>query len=234
MATDRAHSRPRLVAIGELLWDLFPDGARLGGAPANVAAHAAALGADAALVSRVGRDAEGVRALRALAARGAASREAVQRFVAAAPEGCLRVLDLNFRQHDHSEAVVRASLGLADVLKLSREEVAVLRNYVDGPGEEGAFLAGVREQFSIGWAVLTLGAEGCRIIGPGVDETVPAKPQRVLDAVGAGDAFTAAFALHLLSGANARACAERANAVGGYVVTQAGGMPPLPEEFRVF
>ena len=49
-------SNPVVTGLGEVLWDMFPDGSRLGGAPANFAAHAAALGADAFLVSAVGND----------------------------------------------------------------------------------------------------------------------------------------------------------------------------------
>ncbi len=59
-----------MLAWGELLWDLFQDGPRLGGAAANVAHHAAQLGADAALVSRVGADELGSRARAVLAASG--------------------------------------------------------------------------------------------------------------------------------------------------------------------
>lgn len=61
---------PRIVAWGELLFDLFPDGPRLGGAAANVAFHAAALGAQALLVSRVGDDVLGRRARSELSAHG--------------------------------------------------------------------------------------------------------------------------------------------------------------------
>lgn len=43
-----------IVGLGEVLWDVFPDEARFGGAPANFACHAAALGARAAMVSAVG------------------------------------------------------------------------------------------------------------------------------------------------------------------------------------
>jgi fructokinase len=41
------NARFRCVGLGEVLWDLLPDGRRLGGAPANFAYHASALGADA-------------------------------------------------------------------------------------------------------------------------------------------------------------------------------------------
>jgi fructokinase len=59
-----------IVALGEVLWDVFPDGPRFGGAPANVACHAAALGADAWMVSQVGKDELGNKAIHALQDRG--------------------------------------------------------------------------------------------------------------------------------------------------------------------
>jgi sugar/nucleoside kinase (ribokinase family) len=37
-----------VVGIGEILWDLLPDGRQLGGAPANFAFHARALGTECA------------------------------------------------------------------------------------------------------------------------------------------------------------------------------------------
>lgn len=53
-----------------MLWDVFPDGEHFGGAPANVAVHAAGVGAAAGMISAVGRDARGDEALRRLAAFG--------------------------------------------------------------------------------------------------------------------------------------------------------------------
>ena len=56
----------QILSIGEVLWDLLPTGAILGGAPANFAIHAQALGAQARIVSRVGDDAPGHEILRRL------------------------------------------------------------------------------------------------------------------------------------------------------------------------
>ncbi len=58
------------LSWGELLWDLFPDGARLGGAAANLAYHLALLGRPAYLVSRVGQDPLGRNARQQLASAG--------------------------------------------------------------------------------------------------------------------------------------------------------------------
>lgn len=45
-----------IAAVGEVLWDVFPDGPRFGGAPANFACHAAALGVKSTIISCVGND----------------------------------------------------------------------------------------------------------------------------------------------------------------------------------
>ncbi len=48
-----------VIVWGEVLWDRFPDGDRLGGAPSNVAWHLGLAGGWARLVSRVGDDTDG-------------------------------------------------------------------------------------------------------------------------------------------------------------------------------
>ncbi len=64
----------RVVGIGELLWDLLPTGARIGGAPANFSYHAGALGAEAHTVSRVGDDSLGHELLTQLTTLGVSTQ----------------------------------------------------------------------------------------------------------------------------------------------------------------
>ena len=45
-----------IIGLGEILWDMFPAGKNLGGAPANFAYHAHALGHKGVIVSAVGDD----------------------------------------------------------------------------------------------------------------------------------------------------------------------------------
>jgi fructokinase len=63
--------RPVVIGLGEILWDVFPDGSRFGGAPANFACSTAALSdnADVHMVSAVGNDDLGQEALRQLSQR---------------------------------------------------------------------------------------------------------------------------------------------------------------------
>jgi fructokinase len=48
--------RPVVVGMGEVLWDMLPGGKKMGGAPANFAYHARAIGADSYAISCVGDD----------------------------------------------------------------------------------------------------------------------------------------------------------------------------------
>jgi fructokinase len=59
-------SSDAVIIWGEVLWDRFPDGDQLGGAPANVAWHFGQAGGWARLVTRVGDDDDGRRALEKL------------------------------------------------------------------------------------------------------------------------------------------------------------------------
>jgi fructokinase len=59
-----------VLGIGEILWDLLPDGPRLGGAPFNVVAHLHRLGHEAAFLTAVGDDDLGHRAMAAMTEAG--------------------------------------------------------------------------------------------------------------------------------------------------------------------
>jgi fructokinase len=83
------HQKPLFVGLGELLWDVYPDGRRLGGAPANAALHARNLGAEGMIVSAVGVDADGDSIVAAVRDRGLSAR-GIQRF-GSRPTGTVRV-----------------------------------------------------------------------------------------------------------------------------------------------
>jgi fructokinase len=76
MSAVRGRVVPVVVGLGEILWDVFPDGARFGGAPANFACSTAGLAGDAARVCMAGAvsdDDLGRRALGEFTARGVAT-----------------------------------------------------------------------------------------------------------------------------------------------------------------
>ncbi|MDP7628437.1 MAG: PfkB family carbohydrate kinase [SAR202 cluster bacterium] len=69
MTNSKMESNLQIMGIGEILWDIFPEGKRFGGAPANFACQAQALGTNTHMVSCVGRDQLGLQILSFLETR---------------------------------------------------------------------------------------------------------------------------------------------------------------------
>lgn len=83
----------KLLSFGEIIWDVFPDAAHIGGAPLNFAAHAAMQGAEAYILSAVGEDELGAKAIEEIKALGVAT-DCIS--VAKKPTGrCIVTLDKN-------------------------------------------------------------------------------------------------------------------------------------------
>ncbi len=79
---------------------------------------------------------------------------------------------------------------------------------------------------------LRVGERGALVDG---EEVPPPRSARVVDEVGAGDAFAAGFAYGLLQGWPPRACAQAGNLVAGYALAGTGDwetLPRLPEILR--
>ena len=70
----KVEDRVKIIAVGEVLWDVFGETEFLGGAPLNFSAAMQRLGSFVALISAVGDDARGKRALDAVAQLGLSTR----------------------------------------------------------------------------------------------------------------------------------------------------------------
>lgn len=79
-----------VVAFGEILWDLLPTGAKLGGAPFNFAYRVNTLGDTGLMVSRLGRDDLGQRAWEQVVALGMETR--YLQWEETLPTGTVRIL----------------------------------------------------------------------------------------------------------------------------------------------
>jgi fructokinase len=131
--------------------------------------------------------------------------------------------------------VIEASLQLANTLKLNRMELTALaQTFGQKDDEAPRTVEYLCEAFSLQWVALTLGAEGSHVWGDGVDARIQAGTVEVRDSVGAGDAFTAALIVQLLAGKDLVEAATAAGEVGTFVATCDGGMPELPNRFRLF
>lgn len=288
--------RPRLLACGELLWDLLPEGQTLGGAPVNFACHAALQGAQATILSAVGEDPHGEQALNilirfglntslvqrhadtatgtakvilnsaglpgfeitantawdyieygveldarlgdidaiyfgTLGQRGSLSRATIRRVVGLAHErGLCRVLDVNLRRPFYDDRLIRESVALASVLKLSDEElpeVARACGVVVKP-DPSETLRNLRERFGLQMVILTRGSLGALLVSSNETIDQPGIPCIVRDTVGAGDSFTAAVAVGFLRGEPLATVLRKACETASVVCSHVGAVPAPP------
>lgn len=281
-----------VVAIGEALWDVFPDRRRPGGAPCNVAFHAARLGDRGVIITRVGDDPaggelvaflrergvvtdyvqeddarptgtvsvtiedsdplysitedvawdhiaaeEGARAVAraadaicvgSLAQRSEDSHSAIHQLLSDARDQALIIFDVNLRPPFVDPGVLDVTLRRAEVVKMNEGEVARLSTLLD----KRSPIEWLLEEVGVQVVCVTRGEDGASITttagtvsAPGIEIDTSAG-----DAVGAGDAFTAAMAHELVRGATPVDALHAANRYAGLVAARKGATPLLSDE----
>lgn len=169
-----------------------------------------------------------------LAQRGCVSRKSIRAFLDAVPADAVKVFDINLRQHYYSEEVIRASLEKADILKINDEELDIVSDLFSYgrtalPAERCRAL---RSDFGLDVVILTCGTGGSHVVWEGGTLFRETPLVDVVDTVGAGDSFTAAFCASLLNGLGLEEAHEAAVRTSAYVCTRKGAMPELPDELK--
>ncbi|MCK6482796.1 MAG: carbohydrate kinase [Phycisphaerae bacterium] len=143
----------------------------------------------------------------------------------------LIVYDINLRPPWFDAARVDDSLRRAHVAKLNGDELHQLATMFSLPGRDHREQAtALRRAFSLRGVCVTRGAEGCLLHVDDDVVEVPGIRVRVADAVGAGDAFTAAMTVGLLARRPLKEVAAFANKVGALVAAREGAMPDIRTE----
>ena len=177
-----------------------------------------------------------------LAQRNGVSRATIQAFLAAMPADSLRVSDINLRQNWYTKEVIEQSLQRCNVLKINDEELDVVAPMLlDVATTEGHLIAEdeakatavchqLIERYELKMLILTCGATCSYVFSPSEMSKQLTPKVQVVDTVGAGDSFTAAFVAQTLLGKSMQEAHETAVRVSAYVCTQEGAMPILPKE----
>lgn len=288
---------PLMIGLGELLWDLLPQGPMLGGAPANYAVTACSMGASAAVITRIGSDENGKKAVSqlaklglnidhiqvdplrptgtvsvsiddfghpqytihenvawdfihnltsalqiaqvadsicfgSLAQRSETSRATIHEILQVMKPQSLRVFDVNLRQNYFSRDVLESSLELANVLKVSEEELPRFADCLGLHGPEDAVVPQLARKYGLILTAITRGSRGSLLIRDDERSDHPGVATQVADTIGAGDAFSAAMTLGLLAGLELDIINERANRVAAFVCSQHGATPAFPPELK--
>jgi fructokinase len=266
--------RMTIFSIGEILWDVFPDMVRLGGAPFNFAVNVHRLGHRVIFLSAVGDDERGRAAMARAAELGLSTefiavsasrptgsvsvqldaaghpdftihrpaaydclalndgqlhrlaelrpdwvyfgtlypmepsaREVLRRLLDAVP-GARRFYDVNLRRSCYTPELVRELLSSADAVKLNDDEAELFPDLDTAPA-----------------LAITRGDKGCTIRIADERAECRGYAVHVVDTVGAGDAFAAAFLHGLAEGWSAEKTGDFANRLGALVASRAGAVP---------
>ena len=135
-----------------------------------------------------------------LGQRSIHSRQTIHQFLNHTKPTTLRIFDINIRQPYFHDALIESSLKLANILKLNNEELPILAAAFKLTGSDEAILSALCERFDLRVAALTRGADGSTVVAADHQITTLGVKAEVADTVGAGDAFTASLAIHLLRG----------------------------------
>lgn len=282
-----------ILCTGEVLWDVFGEKELLGGAPLNFAVTMLRLGQPVALLTAVGDDERGRRALEYIRAHGlptdwvqtvsgARTGTAIvttdssgnatyniqrpaafdslrfddvllQRINALAPpwfyfgtlaqsmpgniwigEAIRRrfpemkcFYDANLRDGHWNLALVQQLSAHAAIMQLNEAEARTLHSELSPlePFSLERFCEEWRERYDIGILCVTRGREGCAVSSSSGFLTFNGFPVDVVDTVGAGDAFAAAFLHGIISRWSLNKTASFANALGAVVAARTGATP---------
>ena len=166
-----------------------------------------------------------------LGQRSLPSRKTIRRFLESTPAECLRVFDVNLRSPHWTEAVVKESLPLANVLKCNEDELPRLASPFGLSGSDDAMLSQLIDQFNLRLVAFTRGSSGSIMMNhAGASSDLPGVDTTVVDTVGAGDSFTAAMTLGLLRELPLAAIHRWASRVSAFVCSRPGATPQLPAE----
>lgn len=168
-----------------------------------------------------------------LAQRSTASRQAIRRFLDAAPQA-VRLLDVNLRQQFYDRNVLEESCRRATLVKLNEQELATLAELLrlQAAGVDGQ-LAELRSRYELEAVVYTRGTRGTLLVLDGgvIDpEPVSYPAAASADGVGAGDACSAGILVGWVQHMPPARIGTLANQLGAYVAAQAGATPKLPPE----
>lgn len=156
------------------------------------------------------------------------SRGSIQRLLAATPDTCLRVFDINLRQHFYSREIIENSLRLSNILKLNDAELPVLANIFGLNGSQDEQLRHLAAAAELDLIALTRGSQGSLLFRGGELSDFPSQPANIVDTVGAGDSFTAAMVMGILKGFTLEEINVKANQIARFVCESSGATPRLP------
>lgn len=152
--------------------------------------------------------------------------EQVQQFLEQNASGANCFCDINLRPPHINVEAIEPSLEHADILKLNDEELIQIAAICSGPSQIKDVVDWLMQKYGISTIALTQGAEGSKIMTPTrTFKSPPADISRVVDTVGAGDAYASVLAAGLLGQWPVERTLELATAFAAQICSLPGAVP---------
>lgn len=141
--------------------------------------------------------------------------------------------DVNLRKGIVSKELIAASLRHCNIFKLNMEEVEVISQLIFQRSLSlENFAQQIRRDFDVDVIIITAAEKGCYLYHANALTFVGGETVELIDAVGAGDAFSAAFLYYYTEYNDALRSARIANKLGAFVASCRGAIPPYSTEIR--
>ena len=170
-----------------------------------------------------------------LVQRSEAGYENVQAFISRNSSKILNFYDINLRPGCYNKAIIKKSLLKTDILKLNTSELGKLKQMRSLKMNNEKFVYHLMETHSIRTVSLTKGESGSELFtNRGNFSSEPAEAIKVVDSVGAGDAYAAMLVAGLLQQWRPEEILDRASLFASRICEIKGAIPDSASFYEPF
>lgn len=170
-----------------------------------------------------------------LVQRSVAGYKSLQAFLARKSSKALSLYDINLRPGCYSKAIIEQSLEATDILKLNTDELGKVKQVLSSKNNGKDLVYQLMETHSIRTVSLTKGESGSELFtNHDRFSSEPADAIKVVDSVGAGDAYAAMLAAGLLEKWPPQMILERASLFASRVCEIKGAIPDSASFYEPF
>jgi fructokinase len=170
-----------------------------------------------------------------LVQRSEAGCKNLQAFISRNSSEILNFYDINLRPGCYNNAIIEKSLLKTDILKLNTDELGKLKKMLSLKINNDEFVYHLMETHSIHTVSLTKGELGSELFtNQGCFSSEPAEAIRVVDSVGAGDAYAAMLVAGLLKKWQPEKILDRASLFASRICEIKGAIPDSASFYEPF
>jgi fructokinase len=166
-----------------------------------------------------------------LAQRSEASRETLYSLLGEI-NADIKYFDINLRKNFYSKQIIEQSLKYTDILKMNDAELPVISSLFGITGNVPDIAENIIKKYKLRGIIITAGKDGTTAYFNNQEYKVLPGDVPIVDTVGAGDSFSAAFLASYISGHSVADALEAGSTLADFVVSHSGALPEYDSQIR--